>query len=153
VRRALAVVAVAVSAAAVLSWVGASASTSRGHRQVILVRVVATNGYSVDNDPSGSSGGDLFGAAGELRHHGQKVGRFTSACTLAPPVGAQCQATFGLRHQGGVQLSGNIRIQGAHNRIAIVGGTGKFRGATGQATLDALSGQGSVQRARLTILR
>jgi hypothetical protein len=153
VRKALALVAIAATTAALLGWVGASAAPTSGHREVIILRLVASDGYSVDNDPSGASGGDLFGAAGELRRHGRKVGRFSSACTLAPPVGGQCQLTLILRHQGGVQLAGNVRPQGTHNRVAIVGGTGKFRGARGDTTLDALNGQGNLQRVRLTILR
>jgi hypothetical protein len=152
-RKAVPLVALAAIAAALLSWAGASASPSRVHRQVVIVRLVATNGYSVDNDPSGQSGGDLFGSAGELRHHGQKVGRFSSACTLAPPVGGQCQATLSLRGQGGVQIAGNVRFQGTHNRVAIVGGTGKFRTARGEATLDVVGGQGQLQRVRMVILR
>jgi hypothetical protein len=153
VRKAVALVAAAATTAALLGWVGASASPTSDHRQVVTVRLVATDGYSVDNDPSGASGGDLFGAAGELRRHGRKVGRFASACTLVPPVGGQCQVTLGLRHQGGVQLAGNIRPQGTHNRVAVAGGTGKFRSARGDATVDAVNAQGSVQRLRLTILR
>jgi hypothetical protein len=137
----------------VVGWAGASASPSGMHRQVVIVRLVASDGYSVDNDPSGQSGGDLFGAAGELRHHGQEVGRFASACTLVPPVGGQCQVTLGLRDQGGVQIAGNVRPQNTHNRIAVVGGTGKFRKARGDATIDALNQQGNVQRLRLVILR
>ena len=152
-KRAMALVVVAATTAAVSSWVGASASPSGAHRQVVIVRAVSTHGYFVDNDPSGQSGGDLFGAAGELRHHGQKVGRFSSACTLVPPVGGQCQGTFGLRHQGGVQIAGNIRPQSTHNRVAVVGGTGRFRKARGEATLDALNAQGSVQRVRFVLLR
>ena len=117
-----------------------------------MVRLVATNGYFVDNDPSGNSGGDLFGSSGDLRRQGARVGRFTSVCTLVPP-GGQCQASLSLRGRGGVQIAGNIRLQGQHSRVAIVGGTGSFRTARGEATLDALNAQGSVQRVRLTIRR
>ena len=154
-RKAVALIAVVATSVAMMAWLGASASSKRtsDHRQVITVRLVASDGYSVDNDPSGTSGGDLFGAAGELRRHGQKVGRFSSACTLVPPVGGQCQATLGLRGQGGVQIAGNVRFQGTHSRIAVVGGTGKFRTARGEATLDAVNQQGDIQRVRLVILR
>lgn len=153
VRRAGALVAIAATTAAMLAWVAASASPGKGEkRQVVSARLVATNGYYVDNDPSGNSGGDLFGSSGDLRRQGEKVGRFTSACTLVPP-GGQCQATLSLSARGGVQIAGNVRLQGQHSRVAIVGGTGSFRAARGQATLDALNAQGSVQRVRLTILR
>jgi hypothetical protein len=52
-----------------------------------------------------------------------------------------------------VQIAGNVRLQGQHSRVAIVGGTGSFRTARGEATLDALNAQGSVQRVRMTIRR
>jgi hypothetical protein len=148
------VVAIAATTAAMLAWAGASASPTgkRAQREVVLARLVATNGYFVDNDPSGNSGGDLFGSSGDLRREGEKVGRFTSACTLVPP-GGQCQATLSLRGRGGVQIAGNVRLQGQHSRVAIVGGTGSFRTARGEATLDALNPQGSVQRVRMTIRR
>lgn len=153
-RKATALVAIAATTAALLAWAGASASpTKTAQREVITFRLVATDGYFVDNDPSGNSGGDLFGAAGELRRQGEKVGRFSSACTLVPPVGGQCQVTMGLQGRGGVQIAGNVRLQGQHSRVAIVGGTGSFRTARGEGTLDALNSQGSVQRVRLVILR
>ena len=153
-RKAVALVAAAAIAVAVLSWVGASASSKSGHRQVLTMRLVATNGYFVDNDPSGQSGGDLFGSAGELRRHGHKIGRASSACTLVPPVGGQCQVTLIRRRGGRIQLAGNVRFPAAtRNRVAIVGGTGKFRRARGDATFDALNQEGSIQRLRLTVLR
>jgi hypothetical protein len=153
-RRAVALVAVAATTAAILGLAGASASPKSGHRQVINMRLVATNGYFVDNAPGGQSGGDLFGSAGELRRHGHKIGRASSACTLVPPVGGQCQVTLIRRRGGGIQLAGNVRFPAAtRNRIAIVGGTGKFRRARGDAIFDALNQQGSIQHLRLTILR
>jgi hypothetical protein len=100
VRKAAALVAVAGTTAALLGLAGASASPKSAHRQVLTMRLVATNGYFVDNDPSGQSGGDLFGSAGELRRHGHKIGRASSACTLVPPVGGQCQVTL-IRRRGG----------------------------------------------------
>jgi hypothetical protein len=154
VRKAAAIVVVAATTTALLSWAGASASPESGHRQVLTMRLVATNGYFVDNDPSGPSGGDLFGSAAELRRHGHKIGRASSACTLVPPVGGQCQVTLIRRRGGRIQLAGNVRFPAtARNRIAIVGGTGKFRRARGVAVLDALNEQGSIQHLRLTILR
>jgi hypothetical protein len=153
-RKAVALVAVAATTAAMLGLAGASASPKSGHRQVLNMRLVATNGYFVDNDPGGQSGGDLFGSAGQLRHHGHKIGRASSACTLVPPVGGQCQVTLIRRRGGRIQLAGNIGFPAsARNRVAIVGGTGKFRRARGDAIIDALNQQGSIQRVRLTVLR
>jgi hypothetical protein len=153
VRRAAALVAVVATTAAVWGWVGASASTKSSHRQERTVRLVVGDGYFVDNDPSGQSGGDLFGASGKLRHRGHKVGKFSNACTLSPPVGGQCQVTLIWDYRDRIQLAGNFRLQAEHNRLAIVGGTGKFRRAQGVATIQAANDQGTVQRVHLTVLR
>ncbi len=151
-RRAVALVAMAAALAALWGWVGASASPKAGHRNERNMRLVAIDGFFVDNDPSGQSGGDLFGSAGNLRHGGVTLGKHSSACTLAPPVGAQCQATLILR-RGRIQLAGNLRIQGDSNRLAIVGGTAEFRGVRGDVILRPVDDQGSVQHLHLTILR
>ncbi len=151
-RKEAALIAVA-AVAALFGLVVASASPKTSHREERTVRLVVGDGYFVDNNSSGQSGGDLFGASGELRRRGHKVGKFSNACTLSPPVGGQCAATLILRHRGGIQLAGNIRIQGDHNRLAIVGGTGRFRRVRGDATLQAVNDQGTVQRVHLTILR
>jgi hypothetical protein len=150
-RRAAALVAVAATTAAVLGWAGASASPTGGHR-VRNLRLVATNSYFVDNDPSGQSGGDLVGSSGELRRRGHRVGKYSSACTLALPVAGQCQATLILR-RGRIQIAGNYRLQAVKNRVAIVGGTNKFRGVGGDVTIQTLGDQGAVQRLHLTLLR
>src|SRR6478672_13267841 len=55
VRKTFAVVAMAVATAS-LGLVG-GASAARVYRQVRYVRLVATSGFYVDNDPSGASGG------------------------------------------------------------------------------------------------
>ena len=152
-RRAVALIAVAATTAALFGLVGASASTTSHHRQERNVRLVVANGYSVDNDPSGQSGGDLFGASGDLRGPGDRAGKWSSACTLSPPVGGQCQVTLIWDYRDRIQLAGNFRVQAEHNRLAIVGGTGKFRRAQGVATIQAANDQGTVQHVHLTTLR
>jgi hypothetical protein len=152
-RKAVAVILAAGTAVALLGWVGASASSKNGDRKQEQVRLVTTDGWFVDNDPSGESGGDLFGSSGELRRRGHRRGEFSSACTLSPPVGGQCQATLILRPRHRIQLAGNIRLQGDFNRLSIVGGTGRFRDAAGDATLRPVDAQGQIQQLELTILR
>ncbi len=95
----------------------------------------------------------MFGSSGELRRRGSKRGKFSSACTLSPPVGGQCQATLILRARDRIQLAGNIRLNGDFNRLSIVGGTGRFRDAGGDATLRPVDAQGQIQKIELTILR
>ena len=151
-RKEAALLAVA-AVAALFGLVAANASPKSSHREERTVRLVVGDGYFVDNNSSGQSGGDLFGSSGELHHREHKVGKYSSACTLSPPVGAQCQSTLIWRHRGGIQLAGNFRLQAVENRLAIVGGTGKFRRARGVATIQAANDQGTVQRVHLTILR
>jgi hypothetical protein len=154
VRKAVAVILVAGTSAALLSWVGASASPKKDDGRLIKqARLFVTNGWSVENDPSGLSGGDLFGASGELRRSGHRPGRWSSACTLSPPVGGQCQVTLIFRERDRLQLAGNVRIQRDFNRVSIVGGTGKFRDVGGDATLQPVDDQGQVQQLELTIVR
>jgi hypothetical protein len=53
-----------------------------------------------------------------------------------------------------LQLAGEIQMQGgAQSRIAIVGGTGKYKQARGDATVTPVDDQGQVQRIKLRILR
>ena len=149
-RRAFAVI-VAVVATAFLTWaVGASAA--KVHKQVRYVRTSPTSSFYVDNNPSGNSGGDLFGSTGDLRHAGHKVGTFSSACTASSDALAQCQATFIWKSGDRIQLAGQYEVQGAENQIAIVGGTGKYKKARGEAILKPANPNGSTQKVKLKIL-
>ncbi len=152
-RRPMTLVAVAVAAAVVSSLGMASASATKVHKQVRYARIVVENGFYVDNDPSGSSGGDLFGSTGSLTHNGTKVGDFSSTCTASSAEQAECDATFLWKNGDRLQAAGEIRMQEVTNHLSIVGGTGKYKEARGDATLTRLDDQGSVQRARLRILR
>jgi Dirigent-like protein len=136
-----------------LVTLGATASASGARAHKLTVKFIATNGYFIDNAPSGTSGGDLFGSSGDVRRAGAKVGRFSSACTAAPPVGGQCQATLILRHRGRFQLAGNIRTDLSRNILSVVGGTGKYRNARGTARLQKANQSGSVQRVHLRFVR
>ena len=151
-RRAAALVAVGVALVGLSNWVFASASPIDNHHRERNLRLVVTKGYFVDNDPSGQSGGDLFGSSAKLRHGGDRVGKASAACTLVPPVGGQCQLTL-ILSRGRIQLAGNVGLQGGTYRVAIVGGTNKFRGVRGDVTVEPLDDQGQVQQLKLTIVR
>jgi hypothetical protein len=129
----------------------AGGSGSRVQR--LAMRVLPTHGYYVDNDPAGQSGGDLFGSSGLLRRSSKQIGRFSRACTAAPPVGAQCQVTLILKRRGRVQLAGNWRTDKTHNVLSIVGGAGSFRGARGTARVQNVTPDGSIQQMHLRVLR
>jgi hypothetical protein len=129
------------------------ASASKAHKQVRYVRLVVGQGFYVDNDPSGQSGGDLFGSTGDLEHNGHKVGTFSSACTASSAEVGQCQATLAWNSGDRVQLAGKLDLQEAQNRFSIVGGTRKYKKARGDATVTRLDDQGQTQRIKLRILR
>ena len=148
-KRLVVIVAASVPMTIVLALLPASASTRR--REVTHVRTVETSNYFVDNDPSGTSGGDLVGSAGDLRRHGSDIGSFSTACTLVSPVKAQCQASLIWSGRGTIELAGSLKIKQTRNVVAIIGGTHDFRRARGEATLK--TGNGPVTRVGLRILR
>jgi hypothetical protein len=151
-RKAAAVVAMAAITVGLVGWAG-GASASKVHKEVRYVRLVVGQGFYVDNDPSGQSGGDLFGSTGDLTHDGANVGTFSSACTAASAERAQCDATFVWNSGDRLQLAGDLRMQEVQNHLSIVGGTRKYKKARGDATLTRLDDQGQTQRVRLRILR
>lgn len=152
-KRALTMVVMAATATVLSGWVGASASSSGAHRHEIGVRIAVTSAFFVDNDPSGASGGDLFGSTGDMRRHGRKIGTYSSACTAVSASAGQCQATLAWKRGGRLQLSGHFELGKHRNRLAIVGGTGRFRGAGGDAVIQDVNQQGNVQHVGLTLLR
>lgn len=151
-RKALTLVVMAVAVGAPLSW-AAGASATKVQKEIRYVRLVATNGFYVDNDPSGNSAGDLFGATGNLTHNGAKVGTFSDACTAFSALQGQCDVTFLWNSGDRLQLAGEVRVPDVKNHLSIVGGTGKYKKARGDATMTRLDDQGSVQRVRLRIYR
>ena len=109
VRRALTLVSATTALIALLSLAVASASAQR---QVLTLKLVATNTYNVHNEPSGGSGGDLFGSWGDMRRRGHRLGTYSSACTASSAVTAQCAAT--LVFSGGtdrLQLAGQLSFE------------------------------------------
>src|SRR5262245_17012508 len=131
----------------------ADASASKVQKQVRYVRTMPTSSFYVDNNASGNSGGDLFGSTGDLRHAGRTVGHFSSACTASSDTLAQCHATFIFNSGKRLQLAGQYEYaQPVENQIAIVGGTGKYKGARGEAILKPDSSNPGIQKVKLKIL-
>jgi len=143
---------VTVAALTLVAFASACASASAAHEN-LGVRIVSTDGFYIDNDPAGQSGGDLFGSEGAVHRGGERVGRFASACTATSDHGGECNASFVLSGRGRLQLAGIIRPLAADNHLPIIGGSGDFRGATGRADLHALVPDGSKQRVQLHISR
>jgi len=149
-KKVLTLVAVAVAATGLLA---ASAPAAKVHKHVRYVKLHVEQGFFVDNDPSGQSGGDLFGSTGVLRHHSHQVGTFSATCTSSSEEEGQCNVTFVWNRGDRLQLAGEIRMQGGQSFLAIVGGTGKYKQARGDATVTPVDDAGQVQRIKLRILR
>jgi len=58
-----------------------------------------------------------------------------------------------LEHRRSPSTGGGHRDLGHQNQIAIIGGTGKYKTARGDATLTSKVQDGSIQRIKLRILR
>jgi hypothetical protein len=135
-------------AALALASVGATMAGA-GSIERMTVKLVATEGFYIDNDPAGPSGGDLFGSQGPLRRGGNEVGQFWSACTATSAGIGECDVTMKLNRRGRVQASGRVKTEREDNKISVTGGTGDFRGAEGVAKLHRLNPDGSRQRVEL----
>jgi hypothetical protein len=140
-------------ALAAMGMLASSVSAAKVKKQVIYVRLVATSGWNVDNNPSGPSGGDLFGSEGNLVRSGRgQVGTYRSACTASSAERAQCQATLVWRNGKRLQIAGDYELQGSENQLAIVGGTGKYRKARGEAIVRPDAAHPTTQKVKLKIL-
>jgi dirigent-like protein len=149
-RKLVGLIALAAIAAVVLGSVAASGSNKSAEKVRLIL--LNTRSFSVDNSPSGTSPGDLFGASGPLKRGRKRIGNLISSCTLASTkkVQGQCAATFSLKRLGSLELAGKV-TQTPSFTVAIIGGTGDFRRAAGTATVRSI-GDGSRQHVSLRIL-
>jgi hypothetical protein len=122
--------------------VGASpfATASDPARIDIITRATAINDF-VDVGPAGPSPGDIyvfvdkvFFADAPTREVGEALGR----CTLIDPASARLGCNIRTSLPGGSLTTDGtlINVPGATSTGAITGGTGKFRNARGEGTLD-----------------
>lgn len=111
------------------------ASTSR-HSTTLRYVVRFLPPAGVDNPPRGFSPGDNVIFAGEALDRGnRRVGTHQGFCTVTIPGQAlQCSSTTEIARRGQLVAEGNASPGGA-GTIAVVGGTGDFKGARGQRLL------------------
>jgi hypothetical protein len=123
------------------------------------LRITATEIQSefLDLGTPGPSLGDELVFSERLSIRGRDVGESGVVCTVThtvPPYDVltfQCVGTLSLR-QGQITLQGLIEVQGEDDPgpflVAITGGTGKFRGAGGEAVVREVSDTMSVYKLR-----
>jgi hypothetical protein len=139
-------------ALAILALPAASAPSPAGSRddddEVEVIRVLATIVQEADLDlgEEGESVGDQFVFSEDLSRHGERVGISGATCTLVrlEPVSAtvQCLATAELA-KGQITAQGLVTFseetEGEPFRLAITGGTERYKEAHGQVTVVEVS--------------
>ena len=150
-------VSVALAAAGLLA-LGAplAAADGKGKRTLRLVAVENQSEF-LDLGAPGPSLGDQLVFSEILRQRGREVGDSGVTCTVTeavPPYTVltfHCVATLSLR-RGQITLQGLIEVQGEDDpgpfTVAITGGTGRYRGAGGEATVRVVSGDRTVYKLR-----
>ncbi len=144
----LVVLLIALLAATTLPVAAANAKPRRTVVRTVVLQT--TDGFSTTGT---FAGGTIFGGTGLLRQGGVSVGTYSSICIASSTARAQCNATLIWKGRGRVQLAGSISISEVTNTVSIVGGTGKFGGARGEASIRRASEDGSRQKAKLRFVQ
>ena len=115
----------------------AGTATSSSHQSWTLVfdaKQTATN--FVDNAPKGESPGDAISFTDTLRQHGTVVGFAEASGTLIDQKrdANELQGTLNLP-SGQIMIGGISLGNAATQTFAIVGGTGRYEGARGTASI------------------
>jgi hypothetical protein len=93
---------------------------------------------------SDSHSGKTQRFAETLKVGGKVAGHDKITCTLASAASARCTATFTFA-TGTLVVSGLLNTQKDKNNLAIVGGTGAYKGARGVLHLNFLSATRAVE--------
>ncbi len=136
----------AIAAAALLGPAGAFASSPAATRASAATRARATtlhltahfvHAALVDAAPQGPSAGDQQVVAGTLLRGTKAVGRFGFVCeflTTGRNANEECTGT-GRLSDGSITAQGFSRQSDDDHTWAVVGGTGAYRGASGQIAI------------------
>lgn len=156
-RRSVHAAAVAIIAVGVLV-VGAAPAPAggkhgKGKADTLRLIAVQTEFEFIDVGPPGTSLGDYFVVSDILYRRGEEVGTNGGQCVIVagtPPyetVTLHCVVTADLE-RGQITVQGLLEFQGRDDvspfTVAITGGTGKYRGASGEARVRPVSDTVSV---------
>lgn len=139
----------AIVAVGVLVSGPAVASAKGGGKKVLKLTAIEKQSEFLDFGSPGPSLGDELVFSERLFLRGRQVGESGVVCVITqamPPydvVTFHCVATLSLLRKGQITLQGLIEVQGEDDPgpflVAITGGTGKFRGAGGEAVVREVS--------------
>lgn len=110
------------------------AANVRGN-QAIRVREIEMRSRYIDVGRQGESPGDYFLSESRLMQGGEKVGRDSVRCTFGVRT-FSCEATALLRGKGKIVVAGALFTDQGDFRLAITGGTGAFKDAQGELTVE-----------------
>jgi hypothetical protein len=137
-----------------------AASANAGGKKFKTLRIIAEEKQSefLDLGDTGPSLGDELVFSDRLFIRGRQVGESGVVCVVTqamPPYDVltfKCEGALSLR-KGQITLQGLIEVQGEDDpgpfRVAITGGTGKFRCACGEAVVRQVTETRSVYRLRI----
>jgi hypothetical protein len=150
-----ALVAVVVLGVLILGTGVAAAHGDRG--KTLRIGAVLSQEEIIDLGDTGPSLGDELVFSETLFRRGRDVGMSGGVCTVThavPPydvLTAQCVITLSLE-RGQITLQGLLEVQGVDDpgpfELAITGGTGKYRGAGGEATFRRVNLERGVYKLR-----
>jgi hypothetical protein len=106
----------------------------------LISRATAINNL-VDTGPAGASPGDLYVFSDRVSRPqapDSVIGRFEGHCTLLDPAAARwdCAVVTSLR-EGTIRSAGQLILkEGSINRGAVVGGSGRYRNARGEGSVE-----------------
>ncbi|HYT77678.1 MAG TPA: hypothetical protein VEQ37_00140 [Actinomycetota bacterium] len=135
-------IAVALALGAVVT---ATAAPSISSPRTITVIEKQSQFHFVDVGASGPSLGDQFVFSGILRHAGKVVGHDGVHCIIVHqhPARGECEATYKLPG-GKITAQTLFTFRTSTFDIAVNGGTGVFRNARGQATIEQQTNQSKI---------
>ncbi|MEO6701222.1 MAG: allene oxide cyclase family protein [Jatrophihabitantaceae bacterium] len=145
-RRSTVVAGIALAAAVSVAGVTAAQAGTPGHPDSSSFTVVehAVTDTVIDTGPAGDSVGDLLPFANPVfdaanRH---QVGSDNGNC-IRTVVGKAYECSWTLTLAGGSLVVSGPFYDAADSVLAVTGGTGRFRGASGQLKLHARDAAGS----------
>jgi hypothetical protein len=137
-KSALVVALVSTTAACAVAGASAFASSSGTARMTTLTLVEKGTSFtaSVNSPPKALSQGDAIVRGSDWMKGSKVVGSGIVQCWVGSEPGAKraflCQSSISLP-QGQLDLAGTVVDRAKRTVVAIVGGTGAYRGARGQA--------------------